>query len=288
MVKELVGGLLAQGLEKVDITKGVTRLTKLICRYLDTDSLSRDGKIRPGPISMDGIEDCRCSVSQPPSEPVPATAVVSPCHTLSPGLPELIPFYHASNSQQPYSTATETCTNTTKRRRVSKDERIQSPTVCPIPTQQDNTSTIQAENRNLITDVSTHAEQHQDSSLCPEKVGSIDHDGISPTSPVVPRGRSLSSSKEMERRQNTGSSHFGVYTGEPVVGQQFLASHSRPSRSTFDNAGTQQSSRVNKDPLLPPNSNAEAEFTSYAIDFVHTLDYDARLAFGLLSSPQQR
>ena len=288
MVKELVGGLLAQGLEKVDITKGVTRLTKLICRYLDTDSLTRNDEILPKSVSMDSSRNHRRSLSQPPNEPVSVTDVQSSGHTLSSKTPELIPFRHALHSQQPYSIAADTCTNTAKRRRVSEGERKQLPTICSILTQQDNISTTQAGRWNLTTGVSTHAGQHQDSSICPEKAGSIDQERVRPILLVVPCGESLPSSEDMEKRQDTGLAYSEVYTGEPMVGQQLLASHSGPSRSVFGQANTQQTSPVDRYLPLPPNSNAEAEFTSYAIDFVHTLDYDARLAFGLLSSPQQR
>jgi hypothetical protein len=45
VVKELISGLLAQDIKKADIAKGLTRLTKLICCYADTGSLSRDGPI---------------------------------------------------------------------------------------------------------------------------------------------------------------------------------------------------------------------------------------------------
>ncbi len=127
---------MAQGWERINIAKGSTRLTKLICHYVDTDSLTQDGEILPTPVSMDNSEDLR-RTSQPPSGPVSRANVVSPCHTLSPGLPELIPFHHILHNQQPHCTAAETCMNTAKRRRVSEDEGEQPPTVCSTPIQQE-------------------------------------------------------------------------------------------------------------------------------------------------------
>jgi hypothetical protein len=136
-------------------------------------------------------------------------------------------------------------------------------------------------------DVLDHLGQHQNSPSCPEKASNIDHEGVNTISPVAPRGEPVPSSEEMERTQNTSMTYFGVYTDEPVVRRQLLASHSGPPRSTFDDAGAQQPSPVDDDLPLLPNPNTEVEFTSYAIDFLHTLDDDARLAFGLLGSPQQ-
>ncbi|KAI1521079.1 hypothetical protein PtrSN001C_012378, partial [Pyrenophora tritici-repentis] len=69
VVKELVNDLLAQGIEKVDITKGLTRLTKLICRYVDTKLLAEDGKILPNLTSVDSSEYLRRTHSQSPTIP---------------------------------------------------------------------------------------------------------------------------------------------------------------------------------------------------------------------------
>jgi hypothetical protein len=54
VVKKLFNDLLAQGIEKVYITKGLTRLTKLICHYVKTTSLAEDGKVHTPKICQRG------------------------------------------------------------------------------------------------------------------------------------------------------------------------------------------------------------------------------------------
>ncbi|KAG9381621.1 Dimer-Tnp-hAT domain containing protein [Pyrenophora tritici-repentis] len=100
VVKELVNDLLAQGIEKVDITKGLTRLTKLICRYVDTKLLAEDGKILPNLTSVDSSEYLRRTHSQSPTIPGSGIDIRQLSHTMSPDPQGPIPFFRALQSQQ--------------------------------------------------------------------------------------------------------------------------------------------------------------------------------------------
>jgi hypothetical protein len=263
VVKELVNDLLAQGIETVNITKGLTRLTKLICRYVDTESLAEVGKVLPKPVSVDSNENRRRASSQSPTGSGSGMDVRPSSYTMSPNPQRHIPSYHALQSQQPYHAA-ENPKNTAKRRRVSGNEGLQTLTVFPTPIQQNNGNTTQGEGQHCSTDLLIHPEQ--------------------PNSPsplhVAPHGNLVPVSE-----QDKNMNHFVPYRDKLMVGQQLSASRSDPSRPLIDNADAQQPSSVNEDLPLPPNLNAGAGFTSYAADIVDTLDGDARLAFGLLSSP---
>ncbi|EUC40886.1 hypothetical protein COCMIDRAFT_9320 [Bipolaris oryzae ATCC 44560] len=160
VVNELVKDLLAQGIESVDITKGSTRLTKLICRYVDTKSLAEDGKVLPKAITPDSNEHRR-RASQSPAGPGPGIDVRLPSHVIRPEQQGPVPILHAMQSQQAYH-ATEPRTNTTKRRRVSGNEDLQPPTVYPIPIPESNEITIQVEGQRL-TNISIGPEQRHDS-----------------------------------------------------------------------------------------------------------------------------
>jgi hypothetical protein len=115
VVKELAKGLLGQGIEKAEITKGLTRLTKLICRYVDTKSLAEDGKVLPKLVGTDSNEYRKRASSQSLTGPGSGVDVRLPSHTRSSDPQGPVSFYHALQSQQSYH-AVETCKNTTKRR----------------------------------------------------------------------------------------------------------------------------------------------------------------------------
>lgn len=200
VVTELVNDLLAQGIEKFDITKGLTRLTKLVCRYVDTKLLAEDGKVLPKPFSVDSNEDRRHASSQSPTGSGSGMDVRPPSHTMSPNQQGPIPFYHAIQSQQPYGAA-ETYTNTAKRRRVSGNEGVQPRTVRPILMPEDNGSTNQAEGQHFSTDMSILPEQQHNSAPPFEEAGNIEHGRVSPTSHVATHGDLVPISKEMEVSQ---------------------------------------------------------------------------------------
>ncbi|KAI1676123.1 hypothetical protein KJE20_14289 [Pyrenophora tritici-repentis] len=124
VAEELVKGLLAQGIERVDITKGLTRLTKLICRHVDTKSLAEGGKILPKLVTTDSNE-YRKRASRSPAEPGPGIDARLPSHTISPRQQGPIPISHALRSRQSYHAA-ETRLNSSKRRRISRNEGLQT------------------------------------------------------------------------------------------------------------------------------------------------------------------
>jgi hypothetical protein len=267
--------LLAQGMKVVDIVQKRTRLTKLVCRYLDTASLAQDGKILPTPVSVSSSGYRSRSFSQSPTGPGSGIDVSSSSHIISPDPQGPIPLYHALRSQQPCRAA-EAYTNTGKRRRVSGNEDLQPPTVCSITGQ------------HLSTNIFIRPEhQHSFPSPC-EEAGSTEHGSASSTSHVIPHRDLVPISEEVEEIQDRNMPHFDLGGDEIVVGQRLSASRFDTRWSILDNADTQQLSLVDDDLPLLSNSNADADFTSYAIEFVHTLDHDARIAFGLHDSLQYR
>ena len=98
---------------------------------------------------------------------------------------------------------------------------------------------------------------------------------------MAPYGDLVPISEEVDETQDI---HDGLHGDELLPGQRLSASRSGPRRPILDNADAQQPSLVDENLPLPPNSNADADFTSYAIEFVNILDDDARLAFGLHDS----
>jgi hypothetical protein len=187
VVKELANDLLAQGIKKVDITKGLTRLTKLICRYVDTKSLAENGKVLPKPVSGDSNEYRRRASSQSTTGSGSGTYVRPPSFTISPVQQVTIP---------------------AKRRRVSGNESLQTPAVFPIPMLESNGSTAQTEGQHFPADTSIHPEQQHNSAP-------IERKNVSPTFHIG-SGNSLTgreangaagSNKESTIHTNTTANH---------------------------------------------------------------------------------
>jgi hypothetical protein len=285
VVERLANWLLAQGMKAEDIVQKRTRLTKLICHYVDTNSLAKDGKVLPKSVSVDNNEYRKRASSQSPTGSGSGMNGRLPSHTSSPTQQGSIPIYHALQSQQP-CLAADKCTNTAKRRRVSGNEGLQTLAVLPISMLESNGSTAQAEDQRCSIDTPNHSEQQHNSSLPLEEAGSIEHRSVSSTSHVASNGGLVPISEEVEEIQERNMTQFGLYRDEPVVNQRLLASRSGPRQSILDNADAQQPLLIDDDLPLLPNSNTDTSFTSYAIEFVHTLDDDARIAFGLHDSLQ--
>jgi hypothetical protein len=121
----LTNELLVQSIKGVDIVQKRTRLTKLVCRYIDTGLLVQDGKILPNLASVGSSEQLRRTLSQPPTRPESGMEVRPPSDTMFPDQQGLIPFYNAPQSQQPYR-AVESHTNTAKRRKISGHATFQA------------------------------------------------------------------------------------------------------------------------------------------------------------------
>ncbi|KAI1530441.1 hypothetical protein PtrSN002B_010962 [Pyrenophora tritici-repentis] len=162
VAKRLTKWLLAQGMKGEDIIQKRTRLTKLVCRYVDTSLLVQDGKILPNLASMDSSEHLRRTSSQSPTIPGSGMDVSPPSQTMSPDPQGPISFFHALKRPQSYRAA-ETYTNTAKRRRVSGNEGLQTPAVLPTLMPESNGSTTQAEGQHFSTDISIHPEQQHNS-----------------------------------------------------------------------------------------------------------------------------
>ncbi|KAF2844447.1 hypothetical protein T440DRAFT_326621 [Plenodomus tracheiphilus IPT5] len=285
VMEDFIHSLLAQGVKAAEIAQGRTPLAKLICRHVEVRSLIQDGTILPKGVTIGSNEQSRRTFPRSPAGPESGMDVRLPSHTTLPDPQGPAPFYNALRSQQPYCAA-ETSTNTAKRRRVSRNEGLPTPAVCPAPIQQNNGSTTQAEGQHCSTDMTNHPEQQYNFLPHFEKAGSIEHESVSSNSHVALHGDLGPISEEVEEMQDRDMTHFRLHRDEPVLGLRLSASRSCPRRSILDNADAQQPSLVDDDLPPPPNSNADAYFTSYAIDFVHTLDDDARLAFGLHVSLQ--
>jgi len=200
VVKELVIDLLAQGIEKFDIIKGLTRLTKLVCCYVDTKSLAEDGKVLPKPVSVYGNEHRRRASSQSPTGSGSRVDVGPPSHAISPEQQEIIPINHAVQSQQSYR-AVGTCTNTAKRRRVFESEGQQPLIVCSIPIPEDNGSKTQAEGLHFSTDIPILLEQQRNSARPFEEASIIEHRRVDPTSHVATHRDLVPISNAMEVSQ---------------------------------------------------------------------------------------
>lgn len=176
VVNELVKGLLAQGIESVDITKGLTRLTKLLCRYVDTKSLTEDGKVLPKLVTADSNE-YHNGASQSPVG--------------------LEPISHALQSQQTYHAA-EPHTNIAKRRRMSGNERPQLPTICSVLTPENDRSIAQAEGQESSMDTLIYSEQQHNTVPPCEQVSNIEQGRASITSLVEAQGELVPILVEME------------------------------------------------------------------------------------------
>jgi hypothetical protein len=173
VTERLTNWLLAQGMKVGDIVQKRTRLTKLICHYVDTKSLAEGGKLLPKPVSVDSNEYRKRASSQSPTGSGSGMDVRPLSHTISPEQQGPIPIYHALQSQQPYRAA-DTCTNTAKRRRVSGNEGLQTPSVFSVPMLESNGSTAQAEDQHCSTDIPNHPGQQHNSTP-------IERRNVSPT-----------------------------------------------------------------------------------------------------------
>jgi hypothetical protein len=160
--------------------------------------------------------------------------------------------------------------------------------VCPIPIQQNNGSTTQSEGQHFLSNISIHPEQQQSSPPSFGEAGSIEHGRVSLDFNVATHADLVPISEVVEKTQDLNKTHVGLNRGERVLGQRLLVSSSDTRRSMLDNANAQKLSLVDDDLPPPSNSNADADFTSYAIEFLHTLHDDARLALGLHDNLQCR
>jgi hypothetical protein len=220
-------------MKAVDIVQKRTRLTKLVCRYVDTGLLVQDGKILPNLASVGSSEHLRRTLSQPPTRPESGMDVRPPPYTMSPNLQGPVPLFNALQSRQLYRAA-ETYTNTAKRRRVSRNESLQTPAVCPTPIQPNNRSTTQAEGQHCSTDMPIHLEQQHNSAPPFEEAGNIEHGRLSLTSHVATYGDLGSTSEEMEVSQWRTTSfadraNYDKDTALPSYGLSDLFVHDRTS-----------------------------------------------------------
>jgi hypothetical protein len=168
VVKELISGLLAQDIKKADIAKGLTRLTKLICCYADTGSLSRDGDVLPKAIGGNGAS------SHSPTEPEAGMDSASSFHTVPSSSQQLASSYPISLfDQQPLDNVIEARTNTAKRRKVSGHVAYQTREgLCMI--QEDNQSTSTPRSEASLTN--THGEhQALDVAMAANVLQSLQH-----------------------------------------------------------------------------------------------------------------
>ncbi|EMD85883.1 hypothetical protein COCC4DRAFT_28984 [Bipolaris maydis ATCC 48331] len=212
VVNELVKGLLAQGIESIDITKGLTRLTKLICRYVDTKSLAEESKVLPKPITPDSNEYCR-RASQSPAGPGSGLDVRVPSHVIRPEQQGPVPILHNMQSQQAYHAAGPR-TNTTKRRRVSGNEVLQPLTVYPIPIPVINDVTTQVEGQRL-TNISIRPEQrHYSTRIKRRNISAVFH---------------RASEQQLVRREASGAADS---SNEATIGTNVISNdHDFPSPS---------------------------------------------------------
>ena len=277
VIKGLAISLLSQGIKAAEIVKGRTRLANLICEYVETESLVQGGKILPRSLNIDKNEQFWHSIPRSPTAQGSTIHSIPLSHSISSDSQDLIPFYQFA----------KTHSNAAKRRRVSGIEDLQGPTVCPIPTPKDNGSTTQAKSHHFPTDIPNHSEQQHNSPPSFEEAGGIEYGSLSSTSHAPSNGDLVPVLSEVEETQNRSMTHFGLYRDEPVVSQRLSVSRSSRRRSILNNTDTQQPSLVDDDLPPPTNSNADTDFTSYAIEFVHTLDDDARIAFGLNDNLEQ-
>jgi hypothetical protein len=124
-VKDFVHSLLAQGVEAAVIAKGTTRLTSLICRYVDTDSLAKNSEVLPKVVNTYSDEQSIRTLSGSPAGSASRINTESFPDTESPGSHELTLSYQASpHGQQQSRDVIETRVKGTKRRR---DDRHDTP-----------------------------------------------------------------------------------------------------------------------------------------------------------------
>jgi hypothetical protein len=229
----LTNELLVQSMKGVDIVQKRTRLTKLVCRYVNTGLLVQDGKILPNLASVGSSEQLRRTLSQPPTRPESGMEVRPPSDTMFPDQQGPISCYNAPQSQQPYR-AVESHTNTAKRRKVSGNEGLQTPAVCPTATQQNNGSTTQAEGQHCSTGMPIHPEQQHNTAPLFEEAGNIEHGRLSLTSHVATHGDLVPTSEEMEVSQSpttsfTDRANYDKDTTLPSYGLSDLFVHDRTS-----------------------------------------------------------
>jgi hypothetical protein len=192
VMEDLIHSLLAQGVAAADIAQGRTRLARLICCHVEIERFKQDGTISPKGMSKGSNEQSRRTFSRSPAEPDSRMDVRPTSHTMYTDPQGSIPFYHTLRIQQP---------NTAKRRRVSGNEGVQPPTVCPTLMPEDNGSTNQAEGQHFSTDMSILPEQQHNSAPPFEEAGNIEQGRVSPTSHVATHGDLVPISKEMEVSQ---------------------------------------------------------------------------------------
>lgn len=283
VIEYFARNLLAQRVEAAEIAAGRTALAKLICRHIDIEKFVKDGTILPTRISVRNNEQLRRTFPQTLARPRSGMNFRPTPHTGSSNPQGQVPLHHALQSQQPYHAA-ETCTYTAKRRRVSGNERLQTAQVFPIPILESNGSTTQTEGQHYLRSIPSHS-KHQHEHLPPfEEANNTEHGRVGSIPQVVSHENFIPNSEEVDEIQEMNVTSLGLYRDEPAVDQQLSVTHSAPRRSIIDNADTQQPSLVYENSPLLAHSNVDADFTSYAIDFVHTLDDDARFAFGLHNS----